>query len=120
MEANDTYDNCTGGPTFTELLWSRLEAELLAGGCFLNVEDVSTKVFERSVAAAREYLSLDYKSLEQVETEYHSKHASRVDCQTRLLYTTCMGSLYLICTKLPMWVFSSEVRHPTFDCACRQ
>ena len=39
--ADDPYDNA-----FAESLWSRLKAELLEGGVFLNVEDAHTEIFD--------------------------------------------------------------------------
>ena len=44
--ADDPYDNRTGGPAFAESFWSRLKAEVLEGGCFLNVDDARTEIFE--------------------------------------------------------------------------
>lgn len=39
--ADDSYDNA-----FAESLWSRLKAELLENGVFLNVDDAYTEIFE--------------------------------------------------------------------------
>ena len=39
--ADDPYDNA-----FAESFWSRLKAELLEGGAFLNVDDARTEIFD--------------------------------------------------------------------------
>ena len=74
--ADDPYDNA-----FAESLWSRLKAELLEGGCFLNVDDARTEIFEYIECyynRVRKHSSLSYKSPEQFETEYYTKLASSV------------------------------------------
>ena len=72
--ADDPYDNA-----FAESFWSRLKAELVEGGCFLNVDDARREVFdyiECYYNRVRKHSSLGYKSPEQVENEYHTKLAS--------------------------------------------
>lgn len=67
--ADDPYDNA-----FAESFWSRLKAELLEGGCFLNVDDARTEIFEYIECyynRVRKHSSLGYKSPEQVENEYY-------------------------------------------------
>ena len=74
--ADDPYDNA-----FAESFWSRLKAELLEGGCFLSVDDARTEVFEYIECyynRVRKHSSLGYKSPEQFENEYHTKHANSV------------------------------------------
>lgn len=74
--ADDPYDNA-----FAESLWSRLKAELLEGGCFLNLADARTEIFEYIECyynRGRKHSSLGYKSPEQFETEYYIKLASSV------------------------------------------
>lgn len=53
--------------------------ELLEGGCFLNVDDARTEVFEYIECyynRLRRHSSLGYKSPEYVENEYHAELAS--------------------------------------------
>ena len=84
--ADDPYDNA-----FAESFWSRLKAELLEGPggrcrCFLSVDDARTEVFEYRNGGpfecyynrVRKHSSLGYKSPEQFENEYHTKHANSV------------------------------------------
>ena len=44
--ADDPYDNRTGGPAFAESFWSRLKAEMLEGGAFLDVQDAKAEIFD--------------------------------------------------------------------------
>jgi len=74
--ADDPYDNA-----FAESFWSRLKAEMLEGGAFLNVEDAKVEVFEyieMYYNRVRKHSSLGYKSPEQFENQYYSKLASKV------------------------------------------
>jgi len=38
---DDPYDNA-----YAELFWSRIKAEVLRGGAFLNIEDFCTEIFD--------------------------------------------------------------------------
>jgi len=74
--ADDPYDNA-----FAESFWSRLKAELLEGGTFLNVDDARTEIFEyieMYYNRVRRHSSLGYQSPEQFEQEYYTKLASSV------------------------------------------
>ena len=74
--ADDPYDNA-----FAESFWSRLKAEVLESGYFLNVDDARTEIFEYIECyynRIRKHSSLGYKSPEQFENEYHTKLASSV------------------------------------------
>lgn len=74
--ADDPYDNA-----FAESFWSRLKAEMLEGGAFLDVEDAKVEVFEyieMYYNRVRRHSSLGYKSPEQFERQYHNKLASKV------------------------------------------
>lgn len=74
--ADDPYDNA-----FAESFWSRLKAELLEGGTFLNVEVARTEIFEyieMYYNRVRKHSSLGYKSPEQFESEYYTKLANSV------------------------------------------
>ncbi|UFH57743.1 IS3 family transposase (plasmid) [Spirosoma sp. KNUC1025] len=74
--ADDPYDNA-----FAESLWSRLKAELLEGGAFLNVEDAQTEIFdyiEIYYNRARKHSSLGYQCPEQFENQYFTNLTSSV------------------------------------------
>ncbi|GAB4000043.1 hypothetical protein GCM10028807_51840 [Spirosoma daeguense] len=74
--ADDPYDNA-----FAESFWSRLKAELLEGGTFLNVADARTEIFEyieMYYNRVRKHSSLGYKSPDQFEQQYYTKLASSV------------------------------------------
>ena len=44
--ADDAYDNRYVGPAFAESYWSRLKAELIEGGAFLNLDDARIEIGE--------------------------------------------------------------------------
>ena len=74
--ADDPYDNA-----FAESFWSRLKAELLEGGAFLNVEDARTEIFdyiEVYYNRVRRHSSLGYQSPDKFEQQYHTNLASLV------------------------------------------
>lgn len=74
--ADDPYDNA-----FAESLWSRLKAEMLEDGTFLDVEDANVELFdyiEIYYNRVRRHSSLDYQSPEQFESKYYQKLASKV------------------------------------------
>ncbi len=74
--ADDPYDNA-----FAESFWSRLKAEMLEGGAFLNLEDAKVEVFEyieMYYNRVRRHSSLGYKNPEQFEKLYYEKLASKV------------------------------------------
>lgn len=74
--ADDPYDNA-----FAESLWSRLKAELLEGGVFLNIEDAYTEIFdyiEVYYNRERKHSSLGYRSPEQFEQEYYTNLTNSV------------------------------------------
>lgn len=74
--ADDPYDNA-----FAESFWSRLKAEMLEGGAFLDAEDAKVEIFEYIEAyynRVRRHSSLSYRSPEQFENQYYQKLASKV------------------------------------------
>lgn len=74
--ADDPYDNA-----FAESFWSRLKAEMLEGGAFLDVGDAKVEVFEyieMYYNRVRKHSSLGYKSPKQFENQYYQKLASKV------------------------------------------
>lgn len=74
--ADDPYDNA-----FAESLWSRLKAELLEGGAFLNVEDARIEIFdyiEVYYNRERKHSSLGYQSPEQFEKQYYTNLTNSV------------------------------------------
>lgn len=74
--ADDPYDNA-----FAESLWSRLKAELLEGGVFLNVDDAHTEIFdylEVYYNRERKHSLLGYQSPEQFEQEYYKNLTNSV------------------------------------------
>lgn len=74
--ADDPYDNA-----FAESFWSRLKAEMLEGGAFLNVQDARVEIFdyiEIYYNRVRRHSSLGYQSPEHFESQYHQKLASKV------------------------------------------
>ena len=44
-ETDNPYQNRTGGPAHAESFWSRLKAELLEDGCFMNLQDARDELF---------------------------------------------------------------------------
>ncbi len=44
-EADNPYQNRTGGPAHAESFWGRLKAELLEDGCFMNLQDAHDELF---------------------------------------------------------------------------
>lgn len=74
--ADDPYDNA-----FAESFWSRLKAEMLEGGAFLNVQDAKVEIFdyiEVYYNRVRRHSSLGYQSPEHFESQYYQKLASEV------------------------------------------
>ena len=74
--ADDPYDNA-----FAESLWSRLKAELLEGGAFLDVADARTEIFEyieMYYNRVRLHSSLGYLCPDQYEQQYYAKLAKSV------------------------------------------
>lgn len=74
--ADDPYDNA-----FAESFWSRLKAEMLEDGAFLDVEDAKVEIFEYIETyynRVRRHSSLGYISPEQFENIYYQKLASKV------------------------------------------
>ncbi len=74
--ADDPYDNA-----FAESFWSRLKAEMLEDGAFLDVQDAKAEIFdyiEIYYNRVRRHSSLGYVSPENFECQYHSKLASKV------------------------------------------
>jgi putative transposase len=66
--ADNCYDNAIG-----ESLFSRLKAELIQNGTFLNLEDARTEIFEYIEIyynRVRRHSALDYQSPEQFEEKY--------------------------------------------------
>jgi len=73
-DADNPYDNA-----FAESFFSRFKAELLQGGCFENMEDAKTEIFdyiEGYYNTRRLHSSLGYKSPVQYRREYEMQ-ASR-------------------------------------------
>jgi len=74
--ADDPYDNA-----FAESFWSRLKAEMLEGGAFLDVQDAKVEIFdyiEIYYNRVRRHSSLGYESPEHFESQYYQKLASKV------------------------------------------
>lgn len=74
--ADDPYDNA-----FAESLWSRLKAELLEGGAFLDVADARTEIFEyieMYYNRVRLHSSLGYLCPDRYEQQYYAKLAKSV------------------------------------------
>ncbi len=66
---------------FAESLWSRLKAEMLEDGAFLDVQDARTEIFdyiEIYYNQVRRHSSLCYRSPEHFESRYYQKLASKV------------------------------------------
>ena len=74
--ADDPYDNA-----FAESFWSRLKAEMLEGGVFLDVRDAKVEIFdyiEVYYNRVRRHSSLGYQNPERFESQYYQKLASKV------------------------------------------
>ncbi|GHB86319.1 hypothetical protein GCM10007390_47270 [Persicitalea jodogahamensis] len=74
--ADDPYDNA-----FAESFWSRLKAEMLEDGAFIDAKDAQAEMFdyiEIYYNRVRRHSSLDYQSPEHFENQYYQKLASKV------------------------------------------